>query len=125
MSDIVFGIKTRIGILIGANAENEDFQREAFRSASAYKLLSCIDVNFDSGLSALAKWLPYQVYCSRFYGRAGYYQISGAYGFRDQLQDCLTMLYIDCAAVKKHIIRCEEHQFADGDVMHWWHEPFF
>lgn len=125
MSDIVFGIKTRIGILIGSNAENEDFQREACRSASAYKLLSCIDVNFDSGLSVLAKWLPYQVYCSRFYGRAGYYQISGAYGFRDQLQDCLTMLYIDCAAVKKHIIRCAEHQFADGDVMHWWHEPFF
>ena len=57
-------------------------------------------INYDSGLSALAKWLPYQVYCSRFYGRAGYYQISGAYGFRDQLQDCLTMLYIDCAAVK-------------------------
>ena len=125
MSDIVQGEKIKIGILIGENADGVDFRKEEYRSLSAYKSLSCIDIDCDSSLSLLAKWLPYQVYCSRFYGRAGYYQVSGAYGFRDQLQDCLTMLYIDCSAVRKHIIRCAAHQFADGDVMHWWHEPFF
>ena len=125
MSDIAQGEKIKIDIFLGENDDSEDFHKEEYRSFSAYKRLSHIDIDCNSDLAVLAKWLPYQVYCSRFYGRTGYYQVSGAYGFRDQLQDCLTMLYIDCAAVKKHIIRCAAHQFADGDVMHWWHEPFF
>lgn len=71
------------------------------------------------------KWLAYQVVSSRINGRCGYYQAGGAIGFRDQLQDMLTMLYIDPNKVKKHILLCAEHQFLEGDVQHWWHGDCF
>lgn len=56
------------------------------------------------------------------YGRSGYYQSGGAYGFRDQLQDTLGLKYIDIAFMKKQIIKHSRHQFLEGDVEHWWHE---
>ncbi len=71
------------------------------------------------------KWLPYQVVSSRLNGRCGYYQAGGAIGFRDQLQDCLTMLYIDSEKVRKHILDCAAHQYLEGDVQHWWHPERF
>ncbi|MDE5549356.1 MAG: hypothetical protein K2J13_03790, partial [Clostridia bacterium] len=71
------------------------------------------------------KWLAYQVVSSRINGKCGYYQSGGAIGFRDQLQDMLTMLYIDPEKVKKHILLCAEHQFLEGDVQHWWHGDCF
>lgn len=74
-------------------------------------------------IDALLKWLPYQAYNSRFMAKAGYYQVSGAFGFRDQLQDCLTLLYIDPDKVRQHILRCAGRQYEDGDVQHWWHYP--
>jgi len=66
-------------------------------------------------------FLPYQVAACRFYARGSFYQSGGAYGFRDQLQDCLTLVYADPKAVRTHIIRCCAHQYLDGSVMHWWH----
>lgn len=71
------------------------------------------------------KWLAYQVVSSRLNGRCGYYQAGGAIGFRDQLQDMLTMLYIDTNKVKDHILLCAEHQYLEGDVQHWWHGDCF
>ncbi len=67
------------------------------------------------------KWLPYQVVSSRLNGKCGYYQAGGATGFRDQLQDCLTMLYMDKERVRSHILDCAAHQYLEGDVQHWWH----
>jgi len=90
--------------------------------SSRCKQISCFDVK--SGIAEidyLCKWLPYQILYSRFYSRAGYYQAGGAIGFRDQLQDCLSILYINPALVKEHIITCASHQFFEGDVQHWWH----
>ncbi len=62
-----------------------------------------------------------QIKQSRFYGRVGFYQCSGAYGFRDQLQDCLAFLDTEPEISKIHIIRCAAVQFEQGDVLHWWH----
>ena len=67
-------------------------------------------------------WLLYQTLCSRMFARSGYYQSGGAYGFRDQLQDCLGLKYISPEFLKKQIIKHSEHQFIEGDVEHWWHE---
>ncbi len=59
---------------------------------------------------------------SRIYGRSGYYQSGGAYGFRDQLQDTLGLKYLDSDIMKNQIIKHSEHQFKEGDVEHWWHD---
>ncbi len=66
-------------------------------------------------------WAIYQALASRIFGRASFYQSGGAYGFRDQLQDMLAILYVDTALVKKQILYHAAHQFPEGDVLHWWH----
>ena len=66
--------------------------------------------------------LPYQISASRFYCRASFRQSGGAFGFRDQLQDCLALIYSDKTAVRAHILRCASNQYEEGDVRHWWHE---
>ena len=67
-------------------------------------------------------WLLYQTLSSRMFARTGYYQSGGAYGFRDQLQDCIGLKYISSQILKNQIIKHCEHQFIEGDVEHWWHE---
>ncbi len=73
-------------------------------------------------LDALANdWLRYQAISARLWGRAGYYQQSGAYGFRDQLQDSQVWLTIEPPRCREQIVLHAAHQFADGSVYHWWH----
>ncbi len=66
-------------------------------------------------------WLPYQAISGRIWGRTGYHQQSGAYGFRDQLQDSQVWLPLDPAKTREQILLHAAHQFADGSVYHWWH----
>ena len=80
--------------------------------------------SFDEALGRmLNRWLPYQVRASRLMGRLGPYQAGGAIGFRDQLQDCLALLYTEPESVREHILLCAAHQYKEGDVQHWWHPP--
>lgn len=71
----------------------------------------------------LGRWLPYQTIASRLWMRGGFYQAGGAYGFRDQLQDMLSLLHTHPSTVRNHLMQCAQKQFEKGDVLHWWHEP--
>ncbi|MBR4511446.1 MAG: hypothetical protein IKO59_01470 [Bacteroidales bacterium] len=86
--------------------------------------LSCIQVETPdrSFNHMLNRWYLYQVYSSRLYARAGFYQVGGATGFRDQLQDVMSLLYSDSGYARRQILDHAAHQFAEGDVLHWWHE---
>lgn len=68
-------------------------------------------------------WLNYQTLASRIWARSGFYQSGGAFGFRDQLQDILSLMYAEPNIARKQILLCASRQFKKGDVQHWWHPP--
>ncbi len=105
-----------------AGAVDAAWQRtEAFWS----RLLDTIQVRLpDQAMERiLNRWMLYQALSCRVWGRSAFYQSSGAFGFRDQLQDVLALMYVDPSISRGQILNAAHHQFEEGDVLHWWHPP--
>ncbi|HEV8417840.1 MAG TPA: hypothetical protein VGQ43_03740 [Candidatus Udaeobacter sp.] len=109
---------------------------ESTQSRPARSQLKQVQEKWDGYLSALQvttpdpaldlmlnRWLVYQILACRVWARSAFYQSGGAYGFRDQLQDVMALVYSAPAEARAQILRSAARQFEEGDVQHWWHPP--
>ena len=96
------------------NFTSEDSWENRFSVISMRSAYPCMD-------EIVNRWSLYQTLVSRIYARSGFYQVSGAYGFRDQLQDALALISVEPETVKVLILRAAARQYEEGDVQHWWH----
>jgi cyclic beta-1,2-glucan synthetase len=132
------GARAEIVFFLG-QTENREHSRELlrrYRAANLDAVLSDVTRRWDDILGAvqittpdrgmdvlLNRWLLYQTLSCRIWARAGFYQLSGAYGFRDQLQDVMALTVAKREITREHLLRAAAHQFLAGDVQHWWHPP--
>lgn len=98
-------------------------EQENFMPCDTAPVFNKIEIKTDDKLFDISVnyFFRYQSYYSRFLARTGYYQIGGAYGFRDQLQDTLSFIESTPHLCRDQILRCAAHQYKEGDVAHWWH----
>jgi cyclic beta-1,2-glucan synthetase len=129
------GEQTELVFLLGDAASREEAVAliERYRAADLDRVLKDVTDSWDRTLNVvqvttpdrsmdllLNGWLLYQTLVCRVWGRTAFYQSSGAYGFRDQLQDVMALCVSNPAIAREHIIRAAGRQFEAGDVQHWW-----
>ncbi len=133
------GQSTEIVILLGCGSDRAEVERllqkyptvDSARAAADAsrevwdRVLQTIQVKTPNrALDILMnRWLIYQTLSCRMWGRSAYYQSGGAYGFRDQLQDSMALVYSRPDLVREQLLRAAERQYEAGDVQHWWHPP--
>ena len=91
--------------------------RESWETFASALQVETPDPAFDAMVNV---WLPYQALACRLRARSAFYQASGAFGFRDQLQDTLGLLLYDPSLAREQILNAASRQFSEGDVQHWW-----
>ena len=132
------GERTEIVFFLGQGKSREE-ARELIgrhRSANLDQVLADVARQWDEVLGTVQittpdrsmdilvnRWLLYQTLSCRVWGRAAFYQASGAYGFRDQLQDVMALTVAKGDVTRAHLLRAASRQFIQGDVQHWWHPP--
>jgi cyclic beta-1,2-glucan synthetase len=137
--DLYPGTSEEVFFLIGQGSDRQETRRlvkqfqdpgkveGVWRAVTAFwdALLGAVTVQTpDLAMNLLLnRWLLYQALSCRVWGRSALYQSSGAFGFRDQLQDVTALLHAAPEIARDHILCSARHQFEAGDVLHWWHPP--
>ena len=136
--ELAANAETEIVFVLGEGATLAEVQRliARYRAADLDAVLGEVRASWDDLLDTVQvrtpdramdllidDWLLYQTLACRIWARAGYYQASGAYGFRDQLQDVMALCVSKPAVAREHLLRAAARQFVLGDVQHWWLPP--
>ncbi|MBC7285359.1 MAG: glycosyl transferase, partial [Hoeflea sp.] len=129
------GARTEVVFLLGQAASADDARALILRmrATDPGDVLARVKRHWDGFLTTvqvrspdramdimLNGWLLYQTLACRIWARAGFYQASGAYGFRDQLQDGMALTFSRPEMTREHLLRAASRQFPEGDVQHWW-----
>ena len=132
------GAEAEIVFFLGQGENNEQARQllGRYRTADLNAILAEVTGRWDDMLGTIQiatpepamdvlmnRWLLYQTLACRVWGRAAFYQLSGAYGFRDQLQDVMALCVANRAIAREQLLRAAARQFIEGDVQHWWHPP--
>jgi cyclic beta-1,2-glucan synthetase len=138
MVELPAGGRAEVVFLLGEGATREEARGliARYRTADLDGALRAVAERWDDVLGTvqvttpdrsmdmlLNRWLLYQTLACRVWARSAFYQASGAYGFRDQLQDVMALTVSRRDLTRQHVLRAAARQFVEGDVQHWWHPP--